>query len=120
MAKEHRKRASRGGRAAAKDVRIVLSTAPVRAAAALATHLVESGLAACVTVVKGGESVYRWRGKVERARESLLLVKTTRRDLEALLAALAKRHPYEVPEGLVLEPTDGLRAYLKWIALSGR
>ena len=81
----------------------------------IATSLVAGGFAACVNVVPGVLSVYRWRGNLERARESLLVVKTTRSRLSACLARLVAVHPYEVPEALVLTPGTGLAAYLDWI-----
>jgi periplasmic divalent cation tolerance protein len=82
----------------------------------IARAVVEKRLAACVNIVLGPvESVYRWKAKVERARERLLIIKTT----EALLAALeneVKRlHKYEVPEFLVLPVGGGSREYLKWV-----
>jgi len=99
------------------DVRLILSTVDSQATArALATGLVEDRLAACVTVVPGVQSVYRWHGAVESAGEWLLLIKTTAAKAPALLAALSDRHPYEVPEGLVLDVDDGLPDYLAWVA----
>jgi periplasmic divalent cation tolerance protein len=96
-------------------VRVVLSTAPARAAARIAAALVSGGTAACVNVVPGASSVYRWRGRVERAKESLLVVKTSARALRACLDALGKAHPYEVPEALVLTPNAGRTDYVRWI-----
>jgi periplasmic divalent cation tolerance protein len=101
-------------------VRIVLSSAPPRVAARLARALVAGGTAACVHVVPRGRSVYRWRGRVERAVESLLVVKTTTRALRACLAALRRGHPYEVPEALVVVPNAGLTAYVRWVLESAR
>jgi len=99
------------------EVRLILSTVDSEAAArALATGLVEDHLAACVTIVPGVQSVYRWQGAVESAGEWLLLIKTGATQVEPLLAALAERHPYDVPEGLVLDVSDGLPDYLAWVA----
>lgn len=64
----------------------------------------------------GAKSTFRWRGKVERATESLLLIKTTARRVRACLRALATAHPYEVPEALVLTPGTGLADYARWVA----
>jgi len=101
------------------EVRLILSTVDSEAAArALATSLVEDHLAACVTIVPGLQSVYRWQGAVESAGEWLLLIKTGATQVEPLLAALAERHPYAVPEGLVLAVSDGLPDYLAWVAES--
>jgi len=99
------------------DVRLVLSTVDSEATArTLATGLVEDRLAACVTIVPGVQSVYRWHGAVESAGEWLLLIKTGASQVEPLLTALAERHPYEVPEGVVLEVDNGLPDYLAWLA----
>jgi periplasmic divalent cation tolerance protein len=81
----------------------------------IARALVAGGFAACVNVLDGARSTYRWRGKVEEAREALLLVKTTRARLRACLARLVEVHPYEVPEALVLTPGQGLAAYVEWV-----
>ena len=85
------------------------------AADRLADALVGERLAACVTLLPGAQSVYRWEGRVERAEEVQLLVKTTRARFPALRERLVELHPYEVPELLALEAVDGLPAYLDWI-----
>jgi periplasmic divalent cation tolerance protein len=86
----------------------------------LARALVEERLAACVNVVPGVVSVYRWKGAVLRDEERLLVIKTTAERLDALRAALPGLHPYEVPELVVLPVTGGLEAYLGWVAESVR
>jgi periplasmic divalent cation tolerance protein len=110
----------RGRAALVRDLRVVLSTAPPRRARSLARRLVDEGGAACVNVVPGVESTYRWRGRVETARESLLVVKTTAASLPRCLATLAGSHPYEVPEGLVLSPGAALAAYARWMRTESR
>jgi periplasmic divalent cation tolerance protein len=97
-------------------VRIVLSIAPPRDARRIAEALVASGTAACVNVVPGVRSVYRWKGRIERARESLLVVKTSARALSSCVRALRRAHPYDVPEALALTPNAGLTDYVSWIA----
>ena len=96
--------------------RVVLVTAPPRRAPALARALVRRRLAACVNLVPGVRSVYRWKGRVEEARETLLVAKTSAARVPALLAAIAELHPYEVPEGIALPVVAGLAPYLRWIA----
>ena len=81
----------------------------------IADALVESRLAACVSVLPGMRSTYRWEGKVEHADEVLLLIKTTHDAWPALQARLPDLHPYELPELLAVEAA-GLPAYLEWIA----
>jgi periplasmic divalent cation tolerance protein len=98
------------------DVRLIVTTVDsAEAARALATGLVEDRLAACVNVVPGVQSVYRWQGAVESAGEWLLLIKTTPDGGDACLQALSERHPYDCPEGLVFDAAGGLPAYLAWV-----
>ena len=96
--------------------RILLSTAPDEATAArIARALVEEELAACVNVVPGVRSTYRWKGAIEEATEFLLVVKTTEAAADVATARLVALHPYDVPEALVLAPTSGAPAYLAWL-----
>jgi len=81
----------------------------------VADSLVEERLAACVSVLPGLRSVYRWHGAIQRADEVLLLVKTTRDRIEALTARVASLHPYELPEVVAVEVAGGLAAYLDWV-----
>jgi periplasmic divalent cation tolerance protein len=81
----------------------------------LARALVEKRLAACVNIIPGLVSIYRWRGAVERAEERLLVIKTRADRLSALREALVSLHPYEVPELLTLPVEDGHPPYLSWL-----
>lgn len=83
---------------------------------ALARALVEARHAACVQVLPGVRSTYRWEGAVEQADEVLLLAKTTPAAWPGLRDAVAARHPYAVPEILAVPASDGLPAYLAWLA----
>lgn len=97
--------------------RIVLITAPRgRKAGALAKGLVAARLAACVNVVPCVVSHYRWKGRMMRDGECLLIVKTSRAKLPALTRWIGKNHPYEVPEALALNVDAGSKGYLKWLA----
>jgi periplasmic divalent cation tolerance protein len=84
-------------------------------AATLAAALVEARLAACVQVLPGVTSVYRWQGRIERAGEVVLLIKTWSDRFEVLGAAIRARHPYELPEIMAVEAAAGLPAYLDWM-----
>lgn len=98
------------------DVVLVLGNAPdVRLAERIAQVLVEGGLAACVNMGAPTTSVYSWQGKVERTEEIPLVIKTTRGRQSEVVQALAKLHPYEVPEVLVVCTQDGLDSYLDWV-----
>src|SRR5262249_19464203 len=87
-----------------------------REAEKIARRVVESRLAACVNVSSASvRSIYRWKGKIEQAREFLLLIKTSRRRLSALRAEIERLHSYDVPEFLVLPVAGGSPAYLSWL-----
>ncbi len=99
------------------STRLVLSTAGSRdEAERIAAALLEAQLVACVNLLPGVSSVYRWRGKVETAEEILLLIKTTADKLDAVEATLRAVHSYELPEFLVLQPEAVTQAYADWIA----
>ena len=99
------------------DVLVVLCTAPAdpEVSARLARGLVASRLAACVNVIAGLRSFYRWEGEVQDDPESQLLIKTTAARLDALKAHLEEHHPYDVPEILALPVREGSTAYLAWV-----
>ena len=96
-------------------LRLVLTTVPPTHAHEIARALVDERLAACVSLVPGLRSIYRWRDAVHDEPETLLLVKTRAERLEALGARLVVLHPNEVPETLVLEPSGTGAAYLAWL-----
>ncbi len=96
--------------------RVVLVTAPDLASArSLAHGLVERRLAACVNLVPGLESIFRWKGAIESSKEVLLVVKTAASRMPALEAYLESEHPYDVPECIALQPARVERAYLDWL-----
>lgn len=84
-------------------------------AVGIARHLVEQRLAACVNIVPGMRSIYRWKEQVEDAAEWLLVIKSRRELLPALRAEIEKKHSYEVPEVLALPVVDGSAGYLAWL-----
>lgn len=99
------------------DALLCLCTCPDPATARqLAETLVDERLAACVNIVPGLRSVYRWQGATHCDEETLLLIKTTRARYPALQARLPALHPYELPELVAVEVADGLPAYLRWLA----
>jgi periplasmic divalent cation tolerance protein len=90
------------------------------AANALANGAVERRLAACVNILPAVASVYRWEGRIVSETESTLLIKTTRECIPALKAFIEEFHPYDTPELIVLDVTDGLPAYLAWVAAESK
>ncbi len=98
------------------DCLLVLCTCPGdRAAAEIATALIEQNLAACVTRIPGAKSWYRWQGHLVKEDEVLLLIKTTRSRFAELESAVRRLHPYEVPEIIAVTLTAGSEAYLQWL-----
>ena len=81
----------------------------------IARLLVKEKKAACVNIVPGVDSLFRWKGKINSARETLLLVKTRASLLSEIISLVQKTHSYEVPEIIALPITDGSEDYLKWL-----
>jgi periplasmic divalent cation tolerance protein len=108
------------GRAGAKDKRIVLVTCPTLAMARkIARTVVQKRLAACVNVVRSPvESFYTWKGKLESAREHLLIIKTTAKRLAELKREVTRLHSYDVPEFIALPVVAGSKGYLSWLGES--
>jgi periplasmic divalent cation tolerance protein len=99
-----------------EPVLVVLTNLPSREAGlALARALVERRLAACVNVLAECTSVYRWKGEVETAAETPLLIKVPAGRYDELARAIRELHPYELPEIVALPIAAGLPAYLDWV-----
>ncbi len=95
---------------------LVLNTCPDAASAQrIAIALVDKDLAACVNIVPGLRSIYRWKGKRESADELLLIIKTRVADYSKLEAMIRELHPYELPEIIAVPIHAGLPAYLQWV-----
>lgn len=95
---------------------VLVTCANTKEAKRIARAVVAARLAACVNVLGAPlDSIYRWKGKVEQAREVLLLMKTSRQKLAALQAAVNRLHSYDVPEFIALPIAAGSPAYLRWL-----
>ena len=95
---------------------VLVTCASAEEARRIARAVVEARLAACVNILPAAvTSIYRWNGKVESARERLLLIKTSRKRLARLQAAVKRLHSYDVPEFIALPITAGSHAYLTWL-----
>jgi periplasmic divalent cation tolerance protein len=100
-------------------VMVVLVSAPSPEVAELIGRtLVAERLAACANVVAGITSIFRWKGSVERQSETLVILKTTADDVEALRRRVVELHPYEVPEVVALAVVAGHTPYLDWVRAS--
>jgi periplasmic divalent cation tolerance protein len=101
----------------ADDKLLVFTNAPDRTVAMrIAQALVESRLAACVNVLSGCTSVYRWQGAIENADELPMIIKTRVGRYAEVEAAIRRLHPYELPEILAVPVVHGLPEYLDWVA----
>lgn len=83
--------------------------------AQLARHLIEHRLAACVNILTGARSFYRWKGEIEQASEVVLIIKSRRDIFDKLREAISELHSYEIPEVIALPVVDGSDAYLAWL-----
>jgi periplasmic divalent cation tolerance protein len=99
--------------------RIVLVTcASISEARRLGRSVVQKRLAACANILSRVESIYRWKGKVERAKEVLVIMKTSAQRVKELEREVKRTHSYEVPEFIVLPVVAGSREYLQWVGES--
>ena len=101
---------------AAGRYRIVLVTCDsMGEARSIGRGVVEKKLAACANIVTGVESIYRWKRKVERTREVLVIMKTSAGRLRELESEVKRMHSYDVPEFVAVPIVAGSREYLEWI-----
>jgi periplasmic divalent cation tolerance protein len=101
------------------NIRIVLVTFPnIEKAREIGAVMVESQLAACVNLLPGVESIYRWQGEMQREAEVLGVFKTTSKMLTAFESRLHELHPYDVPEMVAVEPAFVTERYAKWVCES--
>jgi uncharacterized protein involved in tolerance to divalent cations len=103
----------------AGSIILALTTFPNQEVARqIGTQIVGAQLAACVNILPGVESIYAWKGKVERESELLGLIKTTNGNWEALKNWIGKHHPYEEPELIAIPLEKGVAVYLDWVRAS--
>jgi len=94
---------------------LIMNTIPDKETAEkLAKSLVEKKLAACVSIIPIGKSVYRWKGKIEEKEELLLLIKTKERLFQRVEAHIRANHPHDVPEIIGFKADKGQQMYLSW------
>ncbi len=94
---------------------VFVTCSSVGEAKKLARALVKARLAACANIVPRVHSIYRWKGKVESASETLMILKTSRRRFAALRREVARLHSYDTPEVIAVPVTAGARKYLAWL-----
>jgi len=98
------------------EILILSTTDTAELAQKIASALVETHAAACVNIIPGMRSIYRWEGKVCNEEECLLLIKSSRENFETVRATIRQLHSYQVPEIIAVPITDGDRNYLAWLA----
>ncbi len=104
------------GNTSPDDLIIVLSnTDSAESAARMARELVGRKLVACVNVVPGVRSFYRWKGKIAEDGEHLMVIKTRRSLFEQVRVCMRELHPYELPEIIALPLQEGDPDYLAWV-----
>jgi len=103
------------------EILVVLCTFPdAEKARQIGTHLVERQYAACINILPGVESIYRWEGKLCREREVMAVIKTTRQAFAVMSRELAELHPYDEPEIIAMPVVDGAAGYLNWLTDGAR
>lgn len=101
------------------QAQLLLCNCPNNETASKIAHLlVEQKLAACVNCLPGVRSVYQWNNTIEEASEVMLLIKTTTARYKKVEQTIVTAHPYEVPEVIAVDISNGLPAYLQWIGAS--
>ena len=102
-----------------QNVVVLVTCGSAKQAKTIAEAVVRERLAACVNVLESSvRSVYRWKGRVETAKEHLLLIKTSRRRFGALEKEIRRLHSYELPEIIALPIVQGSKSYLEWLERS--
>ena len=99
---------------------VLVTAASERQAVRIGRAVVKAQLAACVAVVPGVRSIFRWAGKVSEERESLLIMKSRSSLFDSLAAEVKRLHSYQVPEVVALPITRGTADYLAWLWKSTR
>jgi periplasmic divalent cation tolerance protein len=94
---------------------ILVTAGSAKEAQRIAANLIKNKLAACVNIISGIQSVFWWKGKVDKASEALLMIKSKRSLLPKIIKAVRAVHSYEVPEIIALPIVGGERKYLRWI-----
>jgi periplasmic divalent cation tolerance protein len=99
---------------------VMVTCGSIAEARRIGCAVVEKKLAACANIVAGVESIYRWKGKVERAREVLVIMKSSATRLPELEREVKRLHSYDLPEFIVLPIVAGAKEYLHWIGENTR
>ena len=99
---------------------VLITVKDKKEAGKIAKKLIENKLAACVNIVAGVKSLFWWKGKVEQARESLLIIKSRKEKFEKIAKLVKSIHSYDIPEIIAIPIVSGFKPYLNWIDESFR
>jgi periplasmic divalent cation tolerance protein len=98
------------------EIIIVFVTVPgLKEGSRISKGILASRLAACVSLIPGVQSMYWWEGKIARAKEAMLVVKTTKLQYQKLERKILELHPYEVPEVIAIPLVGGSPQYIEWV-----
>ena len=97
-------------------IQVITTISDKRGAEKIANALIGSNLAACVQILGPIKSIYRWKGKIETAREWVCVIKTRKSLYKKVEKAIKENHPYEVPEIIAVSIAKGSKDYLKWLS----
>ena len=101
-----------------RAIAVVTTVGTEEQANLIAREIVARRQAACVNILPGVRSIYRWKGKICKDGELVLFIKTLEREFEGVMATIRELHSYELPEILAFEVAHGERSFLEWIAAS--
>jgi periplasmic divalent cation tolerance protein len=94
---------------------VLVTTGSLEEAVRIGKKVVAARLAACVSIISGIQSIYRWKGKVVKEQEALLIMKSTKKCYRALERAVKTMHTYETPEIIALPIEAGFGRYIEWV-----
>ena len=95
---------------------VFVTTPDLKTAEKLVGGALQSKLIACGNIISGIQSHYWWQGKIEKSKEALIIIKTANGKLNSLKKFIVENHPYDIPEFIATEITDGYEKYLEWIS----
>ncbi len=96
-------------------IQVITTVSKKTDAEKIAKSLIDKRLAACVQIIGPIKSIYRWKGKIENAKEWACVIKTRKMLYKKVETAIRKIHPYEVPEIIAISIAQGSKDYLKWL-----
>lgn len=99
----------------ADEIVVLVTTSSEAEAQEIGEKLVESKLAACANIVASVQSIFRWQGEIADENETLMIIKSTKARLQAIIEKVKELHSYDVPEIIALPIVAGSEAYLNWI-----